>query len=281
MQRRKVETGLEKKQELQSLKRGLKAVALINRRGSITIAQLGRDLSLPRTTAERILKTLSSEGYIERDVDTKAFVLTAQVHCLSDGYAEDNRLVDAAKPIMQTTTRDIGWPLCLATPLGEYMSVRVTTDPETALSLDRRHVGSAGSMGMVSSGLVFLAYLDDNQRRAMLEMLRQSDNPSQAVAHDAKRIAYLIEQIRENGYGFGLDHGRERSVAVPLMAHGRIKGALLMVFMARVLTNDMVVETFVPRLKAVAAEIERQAFGDQPDHLSEGSAQQSEPPAID
>lgn len=260
---------LDRKHELQSLKRALKAVALINRRGSITIAQLGRDLGLPRTTAERILTTLAGEGYVERDAVSKAYILTAQIHSLSDGYSEDSRLVDAAKPIMRATTRDIGWPLCLATPLGEYMSVRVTTDPETALSLDRRHVGSAGSLAMVSSGLVFLAFLQDNQREAMLEMLRQSDNPSQAVVHDRKRIDYLLEQIRINGYGFGLDHGRERSVAVPLMAHGRIIGALLMVFMARVLTNDMVIESFVPRLKTVAAEIERQAFGSDADPITD------------
>ena len=143
--------------------------------------------------------------------------------------------------------------------MGEHMSIRVTTDPETTLNLNRRHVGTAGPMGLVSSGLAFLAFLDETQREIMFEMLRRSDNPEQAAIRDTKRMDYLFGEIRKDGYSFGLDSGRERSVAVPVSLNGRVRGALLMAFMARVLTNDQVVEGFVDRLKALAAEIERQA----------------------
>lgn len=249
---------MHKSQELQSLKRGLSTMELINLRGSITIAELGRQFGLARTTAERILMTLLAQGYLERDPETKAFFLTERVHALSDGYAEESQLVAAARPILIDTTRRIGWPLCLAMPMGEQMSIRVTTDPETTLGLNRRHVGSSGAMAQVSSGLAFLAFLDTPQLDAMLEMLRRSDNPDQAAAH-GNRMTYLIDQARQNGYSFGVDLGRERSVAVPVMLGGRVRGALLMAFMARVMTNDAVVEKFVPELKRVAIEIERAA----------------------
>lgn len=250
---------MEKRQELQSLKRGLTAITLINTLGSITIAALARRMALPRTTAERILLTLLAEGFLERDADTKAFFLTAQVHALSAGYMEENRLVAAARPILEETTREIGWPLCLATPLGESMSVRITTDPQTSLNLNRRHIGSAGPMGMVSSGMVFLAFLEPTQRDLILEILRRSDNPHQAATRDTARMDYVLEQTRRSGFSFGLDHGRERSVAVPVMLQGRVKAVLLMVFMARVLTNEAVAERYVPRLRAMALEIERRA----------------------
>ena len=255
---------MHKNQELQSLKRGLCAIELINRRGSITIAELGRQFGLARTTAERVLGTLLAAGYLDRDLGTKAFFLTERVHALSDGYAEESELVAAARPIMAVTTRRIGWPLCLAMPIGEQMSIRVTTDPDTTLGLNRRHVGSSGAMGQVSSGLAFLAFLDEAQRVAMLEMLRLSDNPNQAAARDGKRMAYLIGEARRHGYSFGIDLGQERSVAVPVMLGGRVRGALLMAFMARVLTNDVVIEKFVPELKRVAAEIERAAMRSAP-----------------
>jgi IclR family mhp operon transcriptional activator len=248
---------LDERQELQSLKRGLRTVALINTLGSVTIAELGRRLALPRTNAERILMTLLSLGYVERDPDTKAFFLTHQVHALSDGYMVENKIVTIARPIMEQTTRQIGWPLLLATPLGEYMSVRITTDPQTTLNLNRRHIGSAAPMAMVSSGIVFLANLDDNQRGIMLEMLKQSDNPLQVAARDDARMAYVIEEARRDGYSFGLGYGRERSVAVPILSAGQIKAVLLMTFMARALTNEAVVEAFVPRLKTMAEQIER------------------------
>lgn len=252
---------MDKGQQLQSLKRGLNAVALINVMGSITIAELGRRLELPRTTAERVLMTLFAEGYIDRDRETKAFFLTERVHALSDGYAEESQLVTAARPIMAETTKRIGWPLCLAMPMGEHMSVRVTTDPDTTLGLNRRHIGSSGAMAQVSSGLAFLAFLDNPQREVMLEMLRLSDNPDQATVRDKRRMDYLIEETRRNGYAFGVDLGRERSVAVPIMLGGRVRGALLMAFMARVMSNEAVIQKFVPELKLVAAQIEQAASG--------------------
>ena len=255
---------MDKSQELQSLKRGLKAVALINTLGSITIAELGRRLKLPRTTAERVLMTLLAEGYVDRDPETKVFFLTAQVHALSNGYAEESQLVDAARPLLIETTRRIGWPLCLAMPRGEYMSIRATSDPETTLNLNRRHVGSAGPMALVSSGIAFLAFLDETQREIMIDMLRRSDSADQSVVRDRKQLDYVLGQAQTNGYSFGLDSGRERSVAVPVMLGGRVRGALLMAYMARVLSSEAVVAQFVPTLKDIAATIEASVNPDPP-----------------
>jgi IclR family mhp operon transcriptional activator len=251
-------------QELKSLKRGLKAMMLINAQGSLAISELSRGLGLPRTTAERVLMTLLAEGFVERDPRTKRFFLTDRVRALSGGYSDDSWIAHVAAPMLFTTTREIGWPLCIATAAGEYMRLRLTTDPATSLSLHRRHIGSEIAMAMASSGAVHLAFLDPEQRRIMLEILRESDDPAQAVARDGNRLAYALEQARAQGYSFGLDLGRERSVSVPILEHGQIKAVLLMVFMARGLTHDQVVESFVPRLKAIAAEIERLAFQETP-----------------
>ena len=256
---------MDKGQELQSLKRGLKAVALINDLGSITIAELSRRLQLPRTTAERVLMTLLAEGYVERDPETKAFFLTARVHALSDGYAEESRLVAVARPLLFETTRRIGWPLLLAMPMGEYMSVRVTSDPETTLGLNRRHIGSALPMALGSSGLVFLAFLDDTQRELMLDVLRRSDLPEQAVVHDRTRLDYLLGKIQTDGFGFGLDNGRERSIALPVIMDGRVRGSLLMTYMSRVLSADVVVQRYVPTLKELALGIGIQASEQMPE----------------
>lgn len=255
---------MESDQELKSLKRGLKAMMLINRQGSLAISELSRGLSLPRTTAERVLMTLLAEGFVERDRQTKRFFLTDRVRALSGGYSDDSWIAHVAAPMLFETTRVIGWPLCIATPAGEYMRLRLTTDPATSLSLHRRHIGSEIAMACSSSGIVHLAHLDAEQQRIMLGILRESDDPSQEAARDLGRMAHAIEQARANGYSFGLDLGRERSVSVPIMEQGQIKAVLLMAFMARGLTHEQVVGEFVPRLKAMAAEIDRLAFHDQP-----------------
>lgn len=249
-------------QELKSLKRGLKAMTLINQQGSITISELSKALDLPRTTAERVLMTLLAEGFCGRDPQTKRYSLTLRVRALSDGYTDESWIAHVAAPLLFETTRQIGWPLIIATPLGEYMQTRLTTDPATSLNLHRRHIGSEIAMGMSSSGLVHLAFLEPEQKRMMLELLRNSDDPNQAIARDTKRMDFALSEILRKGYGFGFDLGRERSIAVPIMGQGHIKAVLLMTFMARALDNETVAREFAPKLIEMAATIERLAFGD-------------------
>lgn len=254
-------------QELKSLKRGLKAMTLLNQQGSLAISELSRSLGLPRTTAERVLMTLLAEGFVDRDPQTKRFFLTERVRALSHGYSDESWIAHVAAPLLFETTREIGWPLCIATPAGEYMSLRLTTDPATSLRLHRRHIGSQIAMALSSSGMVHLAFLEREQQRIMLDVLAKSDDPAQSAARDAKRMAYVLNDIRAKGFGFGLDLGRERSVSVPLLEDGQIRAVLLMVFMSRALSHEQVVADYVPRLKSMAAEIERLAFSDR-NHLA-------------
>ena len=247
-------------QELKSLKRGLKAMILINAQGSLAISDLSRALNVPRTTSERVLMTLMAEGFLDRDPHTKRFYLTDRVRALSGGYSDDSWIAHVAAPMLFETTRAIGWPLCIATPAGEYMRLRLTTDPVTSLNLHRRHIGSEIAMAVSSSGIVHLAFLDPLQQQIILRILRESEDPAQDPAREEHRLAYAIDQARDHGYSFGLDLGRERSVSVPILKHGQVKAALLMVFMAGGLTHDQVIKDFVPRLKSMAAEIERLAF---------------------
>ena len=251
-------------QELSSLKRGLRTLTFLNNRGSATVAEVSRVLELPRTTAERVLMTLSSEGFISRDPQTKRYRLTPRVLALSDGFGDDGWIVHVATPLIFETTREIGWPLCIATPLGEFMSLRVTSDPATSLRLHRRHIGSEIPMSMSSSGIVYLAHLDPEQQRILLAQLAQSAVPGQIYTQDRSRVLFAIEQARANGYSFGLDHGRERSLSVPIMANGHVCAVLLLVFMAAAMTHEQVVQAFLPRLQQMALRIESEAFGQEP-----------------
>ena len=238
---------------------------LINREGSLAIAELSRSLRLARTTAERVLMTLLAEGFVERDHQTKRFYLTDRVRALSGAYRDDSWISHVATPLLFEMTREIGWPLGIATAAGENMRLRLTTDPATSLSLHRRYIGSEIAMAPTSSGIVHLAHLEPEQQRIMLEMLRASDDPMQAVSRDVMRMTHAIKRARRDGYSFGLDLGRERSVALPIFHDGQVRAILIMMFMARGLTHEQVVATFVPRLKKLSKEIERLAFQSPPD----------------
>ena len=246
--------------ELKSLKRGLRALIMLTRHRMMTISEAARWLGLPRTTAERIMVTLESERFIIRDPDSKRYALAPRVAALAGAFSAEDRLIHTACPVLFEKTREIGWPLAIATPLGDQMSVRVTTDPATSLGLHKRHIGSEIAIAASSSGIVHLAFLETAERDEKIALLAQSPDPAQALARDRRALDVHIAAAQRDGFSIGPDLGRERALSVPLFDHGRIRGVLLMMYIARGISGDTLATRFVPELKALATVIETAAF---------------------
>ncbi len=248
-------------QELKSLKRGLRVLMMLGGHRTLTISEAARRLELPRTTTERIMVTLERERFIERAPDSKRYALAARVLALAAGYSAEDRLVQAATPRLFETTREIGWALAIAVDAGEKMTVRVTSDPATALGLHKRHVGSEIAMAGSSSGIVNLAFLEDAEREAKIDLLARSDDPRQSLARDRKALEAYLAAARREGFSIGPDLGPERALSVPLRDQGRIRAVLLMMYLARGVPADLLISRYVPKLTSLAAEIEAAAFG--------------------
>jgi DNA-binding IclR family transcriptional regulator len=245
---------MEKSQELKSLKRGLRALILLTNHRSLTISEAARRLDLPRTTAE-------SENFIARLADSKRYSLAPRVLAVAAGFSAEDQLIHCATPLMFAKTKAIGWPLALATGLGEHMCVRLTTDSATSLGLHKRHVGTEIPMALASGGIVHLAFLEGAEREAQIRLLAEAVSPIQPLARDRERLDGLIEAARRVGYAVDPITGPERALSVPILQDGRVRAILVMMYIARAISRDRLIEHFVPEVKALAKEIETQAFG--------------------
>jgi DNA-binding IclR family transcriptional regulator len=254
---------MERNQELKSLKRGLRALILLTNYRTLTISEAARRLGLARTTAERIMVTLESENFIARVKDSKRYALAPRVLALAAGYSVEDRLIYAATPLLFEKTRQIHWPLALATAVGEQMSVRITTDSATSLGVHKRHVGSEIAMAQASGGIVHLAFLDPAEREAKIQLLAKAEAPTQPLARDRLRLEALIDWARRDGYSIEPASGPERALSVPVLEGDRIHAVLVMMYMPRAIPRDTLVKRFVPELQALAKEIENHAFGPQ------------------
>ena len=252
-------------QELKSLKRGLRVLMMLGAHRTMTISEVAQRLDLPRTTAERIMVTLEREHFIERAPGSKRYGLAMRVVALAAGFSAEDRLVQAATPLLFETTREIGWPLALAVDAGEHMSVRVTTDSATALGLHKRHVGSEIAMAGSSSGIVHLAFLTDAEREEKIALLARSDDPFQVMARNPKALDSYLSAAREDGFSVGPDLGSERALSVPIFEGGRVRAILAMMYIARGVPHASLVTRFAPKLKALARSIEASAFPFQTD----------------
>lgn len=249
-------------QELRSLKRGLKVLALLNQTENVSITELARHLELPRTTAERILLTLVAEGYVQRVPDDKRYRLSAKVCALAGGFSDDCWIIQSATPLLFRVTEQIGWPLAIATPSGDRMVLRATTDPATSLWLNRRRIGAEIPILNSSSGLVAYAFSSAAEQSLLGDMLVQStDSYNRERSATKQALDLLIQPVRENGFAFQPppNNNPEQSIAFPIFINGKYVASLLMIYMTRAMSSTTVIEKYAPHLRKLADQIGRAA----------------------
>ncbi len=243
-------------QNLSSLKRGLRALSLLNIRETLTATDLGAELRLPRTTARRVLDTLVEEGYAEKVARDHKYRLTPMVSMLSSGFSDESWIAHVAAPLLAKKTADIGWPLVVATPNSDQMMVRVSTDRLTPLTIDHFSVGFKTPMLHGTSGHVMLAFMTASHRDLTLQVLRNSPDPKQALAREDARIRSMLKAVRAQGYAYIIyKEYPEATVGVPIFLNGVVRACLLMGYVKAAIKPTQIVDKYVPQLKALSQEI--------------------------
>ena len=77
---------MDSRQEIKSLKKALRALTFMNQKGDATVTDVARAVGIPRTTAHRVLATLASEGYVEKQPPSDYYRITSRVQKLAQGF---------------------------------------------------------------------------------------------------------------------------------------------------------------------------------------------------
>ncbi|HMX11790.1 MAG TPA: helix-turn-helix domain-containing protein, partial [Burkholderiaceae bacterium] len=112
---------------MRAVVRALRLLRLMNERPVWTLQALHQASGLPKATLSRLLATLRQEGYVAAEATPGLYRLAGKVRELDGGYTEGSRLVDAGRPILLRVTRQIKWPLALATLDVDAMVVRFSS----------------------------------------------------------------------------------------------------------------------------------------------------------
>jgi IclR family mhp operon transcriptional activator len=250
------ERGMDERQEIKSLKKALRALTFLNNNGESTVTQVACAIGVPRTTSYRLLETLASEGYVEKQAHSDVYRLTSLVQRLSSGFGDADLVVEVAKPLVRRVGEDIGWPVALAIPRGKDMVVRISTDHDTSLAIDRYTIGFATPILHSPTGLCYLAYCDDEARDAIVQQSNCADSVSEPIGADRKHLDYLLNQVRVRGFShIRFAEYREGGLAVPLVIGGRVIGGLVMRYIKTTLKLSDIQETFFPILQQLAEDI--------------------------
>ncbi|MCX8116793.1 MAG: IclR family transcriptional regulator [Desulfobacterota bacterium] len=213
---------------IESLSRGLNLLStLAESPFPLTLTELSRHLHLSRSTVQRLLYTLLSLKYLDREEATKKYRLGQRALLLGLSIAKHSDLRKVAFPHLEKTSQEIGETVNLAILDGtEIVYVeRIKTQQILNINLE---VGSRLPAYCTSMGKAILAFLPPKRLEALLkEMKLKPRTPFTLVSKSA--LKRELDKVRRTGFAINneeLSIGL-RSVAAPVRnAQGEVIAAV-------------------------------------------------------
>ncbi|WXL25468.1 DNA-binding transcriptional regulator [Ectopseudomonas mendocina] len=255
----------EKETEYKSVRgliRGLAVLHAMSRAsGSASINQLSQETGLHRTTVRRLLETLHQEGYIKRhSSEDSLYQLTLKVRELSEGFRDEQWISSLASPVLGSLLQKVHWPTDLCTLDVDAMLVRETTHKFSRLSFNQAMIGRRLPMLYTSVGRAYLSFCPDEEREAILDLLRAREDEEGALARDETYIRRLIEHTRKTGYGENYAHWQSEkriaAIALPVFNGEKVAACLSLVYVAKAMTIQDAAKRYLPMLKDAVGQIE-------------------------
>ena len=210
---------------------------------------------LDRATALRLIETLVSEGFVQRDAITKCYSLGDEALVLGMAMQGRDHICDRARPSLVRLAALSGDTLLLSTRHG-LESVCIDREfgsfPIRANYLD---VGSRRPLGAGAGSLALLAWLPNSEVEAILKLLQPAlKKRYPRITPDLLRTE--IAQARERGYAMLLDVVVDQmgGIAVPILgADGKPIGAISIAALTQRITTRL--SMLVPALKRAGQDL--------------------------
>lgn len=219
--------------------------ALAGSSGPVRLADLSRQMDMPRARIHRHLKTLRELGFVSQERNGERYWLGSRLFHLGQAAREQFEITRVAERPMHDLRDAFGQTIVLSTPINGEALIVAVTESENVVRISVRP-GARLSAPQSAQGRIALAYAPAAVRDRILATLTDSDRTETEA-----RLATIRTRLYEFSSGEIL--GGINVLAAPLLGDGdELAGALAVVGAAQ-----DVVETpkAVARLHAKAAEI--------------------------
>ena len=243
------------KEFMATLAKGLAVLGTFDKaRPTMTLSQAAQATGLSRATARRILRTLTELGYVAQS--GRQFSLSSSILKLGFTYLATQNWIEQATPLMRQLSEQFH-ESCSAAILEGTEIVYVARIPAGRIMSVTLAVGTRLPAFHTSLGRVQLGFLDHAEIWRRLMSLRL-DAFTPSTITDIQALFDRVQEDRTQGFSI-VDEELERglrSIAVPIVdRNGQAVAALnLSTHSTRTTRNEMR-DRFLPRLRAVAAEI--------------------------
>lgn len=193
-----------------TLARGLALLqALGEAEDGATVSALAEATDLDRAVLYRLLDTLTDEGFVTRDPDTRKYHLGLSMLELGVRAAQGLEVRRLAGPALRSLTEDTSETACLAVrDRDDLVVVDVVEPPERFVQVNYR-VGFRHPLGTSAHGKALLAFLPEGSHDSALASIRQ------------RGVAYTRDELEQGAAGVAapvFDHSGRAVAAVGIVA---------------------------------------------------------------
>ncbi|MBN7786538.1 helix-turn-helix domain-containing protein [Ponticoccus gilvus] len=240
-----------------SLSRGLEILSSFSRTSKkMTLSEVAAETGMSRATARRFLLTLVKEGYVV--TDGKLFDLTPKVLDLGFSVLSKIGIWDRARPLMERLSEQTG-ESCTAAILDGLDVVYVAGVQAHNIISVGISVGSRQSAFYTANGRVLLASQPEDNWDGIIANARLLPRTQHSITNKAE-LRMVLEQVRDQGWAL-VDQELEEgllSIAIPLkFRSGVLAGSINIAVPSIRATREIMVETYLPKLRDTAEEIQK------------------------
>ncbi len=223
-----------------SVRRALDILELMLRRGEpLTVAQMVTDLSIPKSTAYELVRTLSEGDYLAPSGHGGGLFLGRKLLELGMAYRGHVDLLKDGARIAEELRDETGETVQLSVLDKDLMMVLLKEEGVHPLRIISQ-VGSRVPVNWAAAGRLLVSDMDDKALAALLSST-SLPSPTGRALLDVEKLIAQIRRFRKQGYAVELNEANEHAgcVAAPVIdGSGRCIAALSVVAPEQRLTRS-------------------------------------------
>lgn len=198
----------------QALVRGLRVLeAMATQDLPIGVGELARHLELPKSTVQRLLRTLDQEGWVQMSSDPiTRWELSPRMLALARAGSPSKTLREAAMPHLVALGERTGETIHFSVPDADRRLVLIDRVDSVHPVRTFNAIGASTELHASASGKAFLAMLPDDEVEHILARPLAKFMPNTSV--DPRHLMHQILEARDRGYAVNISENRAHVCAV-------------------------------------------------------------------
>ena len=231
-------TTVEDKTQHRSTKRVLDIFeALANASEGLTMAEICREVNVPKGSLSPILHTMADASYVAYDDTTKHYSIGLKTYLLGKSFDRENTSLSLFMAAMREVTKACGETCQLGVlDHGRVLYIAKVDSPQPIRLTSS--IGKTLPIHYTAIGKVLVSEMDEERVRAMLH--EPLERPTDASVRTADEFIAQLSQVRSEGFAYDREEATKaiQCIGIGIHIHGAIQYGLSVTTPSYRLTDD-------------------------------------------